>query len=278
MKNGQTAVWILGAVVVSCILAIGAYFLAIKPQLDGAAEAKAELVSAQDFNTQLDTQIAGMKVQEQQVPLWRGEITAIAKDLPPTVNQSEMQRLIAQQVASLKLPLVSLEFGAPTVVTAATDTVAPAPAPDPSASPEPSSEPSPEPTTPPATDGGTADGGTVAPAAPFEGLVQIPITLTTEGSPNAVMKFINYLSTTTDRYFTFSNFTINKAEVTEATAGRPALTEKEWSTVLTFQAFVLVDSSLTFNPEEPGTNPDFTGGAITNPFIPLPGTEQKDAS
>ena len=111
----------------------------------------------------------------------------------------------------------------------------------------------------------------------FEGLVQVPVTLTTEGDPQAVMELIQYLATTNDRFFTMTNFTIDKADVTEVIAGRPALTEKDWVTSLTFMVFILVDPQYTLVPEEPGTNPDYDGGAIDNPFTPLPGTEEKGA-
>jgi len=279
MKNSQNAAWIVGAAFVSVIIAIAVYFLAISPQLDATADARDQTVAAKDFNDQLDLKILTMKKKEKEVPTWRGQMAAIAVDLPPTVAQSDLDRFLNATLKANKIPVVNIEYGAPTVVepglatgAPAPDNVAPSPEPSPNpqptSSPAPSAEANPQPSQPPATPEAGA-------SAPFQGLLAIPVTITTEGSPAGILNTIHEIATTQSRFLTITNLTIEKADNTEATPGRPELTESDWTNTVTFMAFVLYQDGVTLAPEEPGTNPPFTPGG-SNPFKPLPGTEQAD--
>jgi len=277
VKNSQNAAWIVGAVFVSVIIAIAVYFLAISPQLDATAEARDQTASAKDFNDQLDLKILTMKKKEKDVPLWRGEMAAIAVDLPPTVGESDLNRFLTATLKANKVPVVSIEYGAPTVVEPGSSTSStppsniapspePTPNPEPSSSAEPTTDPSPAPSEPPASSDTDS-------TAAFQGLLAIPVTITTEGSPAGILNTIHEIATTQSRFLTITNLTIEKADNTEATPGRDELTEEDWTSTVTFMAFVLYQDGVTLAPEPDGTNPPFSPGG-GNPFKPLPGTEQ----
>lgn len=286
MKNSDNTLWIVGAVLVSALVAVLAYFFAISPQLDGAAEAREATESAVSFNDQLDIQILGQQKKEKEVPTWRGTMAAIAVDLPPTIAQSDLDRFLINTLEDNKVPVVSIEYGAPTIVTTtdeggdpSTPGVAPSPEPTPSPTPEPTDGATPEPSASPEPPAG-GDGGSAADESDdlFQGLLAIPVTITTEGDPTGIMKTIRSIGTTDLRFLTITNLSIAKSDLTEESPGRPELTEDDWVSTVTFMAFLLYQDGVTLVPEEPAINPPYNGGKITNPFKPLPGTEQTNDS
>ena len=122
MKNASgTAVWMLGALLVSILVGAGVYFLLISPELEKTSTATSEREIAQEFNDLLDTQILAAQTAEKNVDAWYAEIAAIRLDLPPTPEQSALERLVNDSLRAEGLPTVSINYGFPS------DVVPPAP-------------------------------------------------------------------------------------------------------------------------------------------------------
>ncbi|WP_061962160.1 hypothetical protein [Demequina flava] len=277
---------ILGAVLIGAL----AYVFVISPQLDSASSAREDTEFARDENDLLEIQIAQMQALEQEVPGWREEIAKISLDLPPRVEQSEFERLIAGELEEVELPLVDVTYGRATVIDPLALGEFEPPAlvddeeTDGEASPETSAEPSPEPTTTAGDDAAT-EGEAEQPAQPvaeeppFEGLYGIPVTLTTEGDPAAVLDFVKSMNSQLERYFTVTNLTVSTATVSEETPERPELSEEDWTVQISGLVFSLIDIERSFPGDEEGQLPEYTvGGDPDNAFAPLDGLEEDEAA
>lgn len=274
MKNSQAAVWTVSTLLIAILIAVGAYFLAIEPQLAATEDAHAAKQAAVDFNDQLDLQILAAQQKEKEVPLWMGEMNAIAIDLPPLPNQPELHRLIVAALEKRALPVVSIAYGSTQLIAPPTaDEAVVAPVTDeagttdtaaatPSPTPEPTEAATPEVTTDTAFDAKWA----------VEGLVGLPVTVTTEGDPTAIMQFIGDMYSQDSRFLTVTNLDITRAEVADAVNGRPELTTSAWVATVTYLAFSLIDPNQSYPVEDAGANPPYTGGGVANPFVPLDGS------
>lgn len=279
MKNSQTAVWTVLTLFIAVLLAVGAYFLAIEPQLSATQDAHAAKQAATDFNDQLDLQILAAKAKEKKVPQWLGEMNAIAIDLPPLPNQPELHRMIVGALEQRGLPVVSIEYGSTQLIAPGTPqatTTAPATGETgvtdaASATPTPTPTPTPAPTPAAAKPAPTA-GSTSEASGKVDGLVGIPVTVTTEGDPTAIMQFLAEMQSQNSRFLTVTNLDITRAEVSDAKKGRRALTTSDWVASVTYLAYSLIDPSKSFPVEVPGKNAPYTGGGVVNPFVPLDGS------
>lgn len=281
MKNASgTVVWMLGALLISILVGAGAYFLFISPELDKYATATADLESAQEFNDLLDTQILAAQTAEKNVDDWYAEIAAIRIDLPPTPEQSAFERLLNDSLRAQGLPAVSLTYGAPTIVAPVDSEIAAAVVAEPTdsasadagSSGDASAAPSatPEPGADAVAPGDTT---TVDPESPqVTGLLETPVTITTEGKPQPIMRFLLEMQTQNTRFFTVTNFDIRRSGAAEAGAARPALEEGDWVITITGLVFNLFDPELSLPIEEPATTPPYTGESVRNVFAPIPGT------
>lgn len=283
MKNASgTAVWMLGALLISILVGAVVYFLLISPELDKTATAQSELESAREFNDLLDTQILAAQAAAKDVDDWYAQIDAIRLDLPPTPEQAAFERMVLESLAEQGLPTVTITFGAPADVVPPSGIVGGA-----------GEEPSPEPT--PADEGSGADGEataepSAAPVVPADetpaaadapqaaGLVQTTVTITTEGKPVPILRFLLDLQTQNSRFFTVTNFDIARSAGADAQAGRPALEEGDWVINVTGLIFNLFDPELSLPVTEPGTSPPYTGENVPNVFAPIPGTENEATS
>lgn len=278
MKNSQTALWTVGTLLAAALIAVGAYFLAISPQLEATADANDQKEQAQEFNNLLDTQILAAQAKAKEVPMWEGEMNAIAIDLPPLPEQPDLHRLVSGALAARGLPTVSITYGAtqlitPPVVTdtattettdETTDEETTDETTDAEATPTPSAEP---------TDGDSPDAEpTETPILEFEGLVGIPVTVTTEGAPASILGLIADLQAQDSRFLTVTNIDLKRAETTDEKPGRRALTTSDWVVSITYFAFSLIDPELSYPTDDGQTTSPYTEGAGPNPFVPLDGT------
>lgn len=287
MKQQQTGLWLLGSFLVAVIIAAAAYFLLISPELDKGATARESAESAKNDNDLLQVQIDAAAQKAKSVPEWQDEIGKISLDLPATVEQQKLERLIYATLAKYDLPAVEVTYGRPEEIiptvtegyeppTLSTDEEGEDGA-TPSPSPSPVIEPSPEATAD--TEGDATD--VPAPVTPvevgptFTGLVAIPITIGTEGDPEQILSFMREMQTQIDRFYTSTNFTITKADLTEDLPARPALTEDQWTVSLSGLVFSLVDPVLSYPGDNEGEVDAYVPNTnIVNPFKPLPGTEE----
>ncbi len=275
MKNASgTAVWMLGALLVSILVGAGVYFLLISPELDKTSTATTELENVRDFNDLLDTQILAAQSAAKNVDDWYAEIAAIRLDLPPTPEQSAFERLVNDSLLRQGLPTVLINFGfpanvappAPEISDAVVAEPAEATTADAGAGVDATATPSAEPVAP---------GDVPAPVVespPVTGLVQTPITFTTEGKPAPLLRFLLDMQTQNSRFFTVTSFDISRSAGSEAQAARPPLEEGDWVINITGLVFNLFDPELSLPIKEPATTPPFTGEVTQNPFVPIPGT------
>jgi len=282
MKNASgTAALAVGALLIAILAGVVAYFLLITPELDKAATAQSELESAQDLNGLLDTQILAAQAEAEKVDGWNAEIAAIRLDMPPTPEQAAFERVVDDSLHTVGLPTVTLTYGAPSdVVTPINDTTDAAAADtatdsttsdsgtgvDATAAPSASPEPSADPVAPADTTVALADS-----PAPI-GFVQTPVTITTEGKPQPILRFLLDMQTQNSRFFTVTSFDISRSTVVDAAAARPALEEGDWVINITGLVFNLFDPRLSYAIEEPATAPPYTGDSVRNAFVPIPGT------
>lgn len=268
----------LGAFLISILVGAIVYFLLISPELDKTSTARDELERAREFNDLLDTQILAAQAAEKNVDDWYAEIAAIRLDLPPTPEQAAFERIVINALQAQGLPTVGITFAAPADVVPPTSVVEAGSA-DPATEPTPAdageaAEATPEPT--PAPSAEPAAPGDETPAAPESpqaaGLVQSTVTITTEGMPAPILRFLLDLQTQNDRFFTVTSFDIVRSAGADAQAGRPAIVEGDWVINVTGLIFNLFDPELSLPVTEPAETPPYTGGEVPNAFVPIPGT------
>lgn len=268
MKNAsRTAMWMLGAILISILVAAGVYALLISPELDKASTARSEFASAQDFNDLLDTQILAAQAAAKNVDDWKAEIAAIHLDLPPTPEQSALERLLNDSLSKEGLPTLSISYGSPSEVAAP---ALPTPADgntntDATATPSPTEDPN-------ADTGATGDttaGGDSS--APVTDLFQTSVTISTAGKPTSLMRFLLDMQTQNARFFTVTDFSISRSAATDAKPAQPALEAGDWVISITGSVFNLFDSELSLPIKEPATTTPYAGEAVPNPFVPISG-------
>ena len=266
MKNASgTRIWMLGAFLISLLVAAGVYALLISPELDKASTAGSEFESAKELNNLLDTQILAAQAAAKSVDDWKAEIAAIELDLPPTPQQSALERLLNDSLSKEGLPALSISYGSPSSVAGPAQ---PAPADgntnaDATATPSPTEDPN-------AGTGATGDataGGDSS--APVTDLFQTPVTISTAGKPVSLMRFLLDMQTQNARFFTVTNFSISRSAATDASPAQPALEAGDWVISITGLVYNLFDPELSLPTKEPATTTPYTGEAVPNPFVPI---------
>lgn len=275
MKNASgTALWMIGALLISVVVGAATYFLLISPELESASTARSDLESAVEFNNLLDTQILAAQAAAKNVDDWKAGIAAIRLDLPPTPEQSALERLLSNSLSKEGLPTLSITYGSPAeVAPPAQPTPADAAAnPDATADPDAAATPSPA-ADPNATTGAAVD-TTVASdsAAPVTDLFQTSVTISTAGKPASLMRFLLDMQTQNERFFTVTNFSISRSAATDASPAQPALEAGDWVMSISGSVYNLFDPELSLPTKETSTTPPYTGGSVPNPFVPFAGT------
>ena len=264
MANSSTRGWALGTIVLCALIGVAGYMLMIKPQLDEVAELEESYEAAREYNDLLDTQILSAKATAKEVPEWRGILAALEIDMPPLANQPELHRMMTNGLERRGLPVMALTYGTPMALTAPVPTESPANATDPDAAAEATDNPNPtaDDDASAAGDDGTEQGQQVQ--AAFARLVGVPISVTTQGSPSAVMEWFKYLQAQDERFLTVVGFQIGAAK-DEEREGIPPVQVGDWAITINAMAFSLIDPDKSYPAEEPGTNPPYSPGSFTVP-------------
>ncbi len=272
MKNQGTAAILLLALLVAAAVGAAVFLLLILPEYNSASEARDDLAVAQSDNEFLELQIQQMQALAAEVPTWQEEIALVQGEMPATPEEAELRRLLVQTLESRDLPVVDITIGDPQVVSATSSEgfVLPDDSTEDSESSDVAATPEPEPT---ASDSATTETGTSAAdeLVQFEGLIGIPVVITTQGAPRPVMAALASLQSQSDRFFTVSNLTVSTATVTEEEPGLPELDESDWEVVVTGLVFSLLDTELSYPADEEGSVPSWDGD-VDNVFEPLKGT------
>ncbi len=243
--------WIVGTILLSAIILLGTWFLLAKPVYDTGTETEAQAV-AQDEKNDIERQkIALLKKQFEEIDLHRAELAALRTQIPATLDESRLQRELADIADEHDVVIAALTVSPSTEVPlgGGSDGTSNDPGTD-----EPGVE-----STPPAA---------AAPASGVSGLHAVPISVELQGKYEDVMAFVDALQTTDKRLVLVLGMTGNAMEDTAEGAGLPAREAGDLSLVLSGQAYVLLDkygtSEFTAVPEAPTELPTPKSG--TNPL------------
>lgn len=190
MTQTKTRAWIAGAVVVSLLLAVAAWFLLISPKRAVAAESREQTVAVADQNDQLRLEIAQLEADYANLPQFQAELEAIRRAIPRDDRLNQLTRDATAQAEASNVVLHSITTERPKLVE---DGVAEA-----AAAAEAAEDAD--------TEAGAAESAdTVAPAAtPSAGkgtLVQVPLQILVKGNFQNTETFLRSLQTSIGQDF-----------------------------------------------------------------------------
>lgn len=264
MKASRTAPWVAGTVLLCLLLAAGFWFLLISPARAETGEMNAQAESEESRITQLNTQLAGLKRDFENIDQFRTDLAGLKAEIPAKADLANLTRLLQQDATAAGVFVIELSPGTPTPIVASAPAAGTAPA-------------TADGTAAPAT--GTTDGaapvdgtGTAAPAAPAApagptGFYAVPISMTIVGSFDATVEFVNKLSATGGRLVVANGLVATAQTAAAAQGGRPAVNDGDLQTVLQLWAFVLQDQAAA-QPAAGGAATPTDPAAV--PQIPVP--------
>ena len=185
MTLNKTRAWIAGALVVSLLLAVAAWFLLISPKRAEAAESREMTVAAQSQNEQLRAEIEQLKQEFAKLPQYEAELAAIRRALPEQDQLNVLTRELEAQAGAANVQLFSVAPGTPTARTESADAAAA-----------------------PAADGEAA--GTEAGSS--ANLVQIPVVVTVNGDFQKSEVFLRSLQQNISRDYLVTGLSIEPAQ------------------------------------------------------------------
>lgn len=193
MTLNKTRAWIAGAVVVSLLLAVAAWFLLISPKRAEAAESREMTVAAQSQNEQLRAEIEQLKKDFVNLPQYEAELAAIRRALPAEDQLNTLTRELEAQAGAANVQLFSIAPGTPEarVDQAAATAAAPAAA------------------APADGDAAAAPAAAATPAAAT--LVQIPVAVTVNGNFQNSEVFLRSLQQNISRDYLVTGLSIEPA-------------------------------------------------------------------
>lgn len=265
MKN-NSAPWVLGTAMLSLLVLVGAWFLAISPRLDEAAFKEEMLVAENARIDQLRIELAALKRDAENIEEFREELVTLRSQIPAEARQSELARRIERLAQEAGVFVASVVAENPAPVMAQDSAAAPEPAPVAEEAPEAEGEP--------AEDGSAEAEPAPAPVAAgstaMEGLFALPLEVVVVGGYDATVAFIESLQDLDDQILVVSKAQLTAQPDNPATETRPATAAGDVETRLTLQSFVLVDH--TQQPEAEETEAPALprpGPGQRNPYVPL---------
>lgn len=255
----KTTTWVAGASVLALALAAVGYFGVVSPTL-GNAEAQRQAASDQtDHNDLLGVQIAKLKAEFAHLDDYKAELAAIQAKAPATADLAELTREVKAVADQAGVTLTVLTPGAATAFVAP---AAPTAAPSPTATDDAS-----------ATDAAAAatddSGAATSGPAVVSGLFTIPLSMSSVGTYEQTMAFLDSLQQSLPRLYVISQVNATSLQSGGATAGRPAVNDGDLETVITGSVLTYQDSSTQPTTAEPTPTP----GATAGPTLPVPGSQ-----
>lgn len=255
MKDTKSGPWIAGAVVVSLLLGVAAWFLAISPTMTAAAETRAEAEAQVAQNDLTRNRLNHLKTQFEQIDTLRAELEGLRKQIPTDADLAEYRRQVAATAATHGVTVVALQ----------TSTAAPLVQPAPAVAPSDAGvegevqEQAQQPTD-------------AASAAPTVGLHALPVSIELLGTYPAVLAFLQDLQQTQPRMIAIASLSASSTGTAEAGAGKPATAPGDLALVVTGYLFALPE------PADPAATPDGPTAEpeplpvpdpAANPMVPL---------
>lgn len=201
MKNVKSLPWIVGAVMLSALLSLGAWMGLISPQLDAAAESREQNVQALERNDLLRKQNKVLADQFARIEEYRAALAQFRKGIPEAIDQAALTLEIGEAAKASKAFIVEISY--PSSISL---------------------------TSPNQSTGGPR---------PPSGLFAIPVDITILGSPEATLDFIDYMQQETQRLYYVSSIDVKGQDPAGATSGKPEIKEGDAQTVIKGFAYTL---------------------------------------
>lgn len=256
---GKSSSWIAGAAVAAVAIAAGGWFVAIQPTLASAADQREAASQQRSHNIVLQAQIAKLKSQFEHLGDYNDQLTQLRQKMPQTGDLAALTRQVQSVGDAAGVTLTVDAPGTPTAFVAPAPTTA-----QPAATASPSSA---------ATDATASSTGTsTAPGkSTVEGVFQIPLSLTSVGSYDQTVAFLDGLQQAMPRLFVVTGLNATSLKSGGASGGRPAVKAGDLETVVT--GYVLTMQGPTSATQQP------TPGATATPTptptqLPVPGSQR----
>lgn len=262
MTGSKSGPWIAGTVIVSLLLIVASWFLAISPVMATTATANESALAQRDQNALLQTKIATLKEQSLKLDEYRATLAGLQLHIPTTSALAEYQRQLAALAAQHSVTIASVNVAPPTQVISATPpAAATTEVVDPAAAPP--------------ADGSVPADGAVA-AAPvsttIEGFYELGVGLDVVGTYANVQAFLSSLQTNPARVFFVSALSGTSTTENPEGGGIPATAEGDLRLSITGSLFVLTDGLPVLPvPVDPAAAPPVlpVPPADKNPLLPI---------
>lgn len=231
MSISKMQAWVAGAVVVSLLLTVAAWFLLISPQRAEAASVRDQTASVVDSNARLELQIAELKSEFADLPQRQAELAVVKKALPETVQLPTLVRDLDALATSSGVTLMTLTPAAAVPVVSA--------APAAVAVPDPAAAGAEAPAAPEAAD------AAAVPAASADTLTSTPISIVLVGNFYDTEVFLRGLQTEFARDFLVTGLNVVAETAGEAAGGKPAVENGDVTMTITGSVFVLQSAAPT---------------------------------
>lgn len=262
MRDNKAMPWIGGAVVLGLLIAAGGWFLGINPALTAASEARAQTATERDRNELLRVQNETLKEQFAHLADYEAQLAALQVQIPATTDLSALNLHLTSLVTTAGLTTTSLAVTTPQAFVPVAEPAAAAP----------------DAAAPPTTDGAgeaapaAEDAAAPAPVAPtYAGFYAIPVTLTTVGTYEATLAFLESLQADSSRLFLVGSIAATTQVDQGAGSGKPATSAGDLETVVTGFTYVLQDPSAAPPVTDPAAEPVPlpVPADQRNPFVPV---------
>ncbi|KSW28994.1 type 4a pilus biogenesis protein PilO [Cellulomonas sp. B6] len=264
MAGSKRSTWIGGTALAGVALGAGAWFLAISPAFDAAAEVREQTSQTVQRNDLLEMQVTKLAADYAKLDQYKAELAALQVQIPTTARLADLTRQIAQIAESRGVTITALAPAPPQLVVPPVAAAPAAPATTDAGAGTDGTEPA---------AGGA--GGEAAPVASPDvvvpaGLVAVPLSLTVVGTYDATVAFVGDLQGALPRLVLVTDLTGTSQEETEAGGGKPATARGDQEIVLSAFAYVLPDPAAGATaPEQPAAVPASVPGK--NPLVPAAG-------
>jgi hypothetical protein len=227
----NTRPWILGAAVLSVLLAVAGWFLLISPERSKAADLKHQKAAQLQANQQLQLDIAQLKAEFSTLPAKQAELAKIKQQLPNNPSLPSLVRSLTTIANQSGAGLTSVSPGAPVAASATTST--------------------------------TSTGTTTSTAAPA-GLVAIPVAIVVDGTYAQNELFLQKLQNAVTRAFLVQKLSISVLDTPSLSNNTPVVPSGNLlRTTINGQIFVLQSTV-------PAASGAAAGSGTTTPTTTVP--------
>lgn len=238
-SGSKTTAWVAGAGVVALVIGAGAWFGVIEPTFAAASDKLKDASDQRDHNDMLEMQIAQLEKEAEHLEDYRSELGDLRTQIPLTSDLSEALQQIEAQAAAAGVTITAHTSGSPTQYTPP--------------APEPTATPTPEPTeTADSSEGSDSSSDSTQDAAAASDLYQMAFTVTTVGTYDQTVAFVDGLQLQMERLFVVSGLSFTTLEEAAADGGRPAVSAGDVETTITGAIYTLL-SDIPTEPEDEST-------------------------